>query len=162
MGNKEFSKGDNVIITKAKDRKYEGRIGTIADISGEEYGVKMKDPSNGELLVLWVNIENIEPYHEKSDYEKRFCDLVDEIRDTFIKKNRDYGNSFSDSIKKFGLNVAVARIHDKYMRVENMAIGKKMNINESMRDNLLDISVYCLLTVLEIDSEDVQTSDFDV
>lgn len=82
---------------------------------------------------------------------QRFENIAFQMLNTYKKKNADYGNSFSETIQEFGFIPAVARINDKLQRVKNMVKGKQMNIDESMRDNLLDIANYCILTIMEID-----------
>lgn len=89
-----------------------------------------------------------------SDYEKEYVKIIDEMRETFLKKNRDYGSSFADTVRKFGYKPAVARLHDKYMRLENMALGRQMNIKESFEDTLLDLASYCILTLIEVRKEE--------
>ena len=77
-----------------------------------------------------------------------------EMLATYKKKNADYGNSFSETIQEFGFIPAVARINDKLKRVKNMVKGNDMNIkDESMRDNLMDIANYCVLTIMELDNQ---------
>lgn len=83
---------------------------------------------------------------------ERFDLVLEEMLTTYENKNSDYGNSFSDTIKEFGYIPAVARINDKLNRIKNMVKGKDMNIKESMRDNLLDIATYCVMTIVEIDN----------
>lgn len=70
----------------------------------------------------------------------------------YEKKNADYGNSFSEMIEEFGFVPAIARINDKLKRVKNMVKGQRMNVGESLRDNLLDIAVYSVLTIIELDN----------
>lgn len=78
--------------------------------------------------------------------------VIAEMLDTYKKKNADYGNSFAETIQEFGYTPAVARINDKLKRVKNMMKGNEMNVNESMRDNLMDIAVYSVLTIIELDN----------
>lgn len=81
-----------------------------------------------------------------------FSGILCEMRETYEKKNADYGNSFSETIDEFGFIPAVARINNKVKRMKNIVKGQKMNIeNESLRDALLDTSVYCVLTIMELD-----------
>ena len=89
---------------------------------------------------------------ESSNVDK-FSEILCEMRETYEKKNSDYGNSFGDTIREFGFIPAVARINDKLNRIKKMVKGEKMNIDEGMRDNLLDIANYCILTVMEIDNQ---------
>lgn len=80
--------------------------------------------------------------------------FIAEMLDTYKKKNADYGNSFAETIQEFGYIPAVARINDKLKRVKNMVKGNEMNVNESMRDNLMDIAVYSVLTIIELDNQE--------
>lgn len=80
-----------------------------------------------------------------------FKGITREMLETYERKNADYGNSFSETIREFGYIPAVARINDKLQRIKKMVKGENMNINENMRDNLLDIANYCILTIMEID-----------
>jgi hypothetical protein len=80
--------------------------------------------------------------------------VIAEMLDTYKKKNADYGNSFAETIQEFGYIPAVARINDKLKRVKNMVKGNEMNVNESMRDNLVDIANYCVLTIIELDNQE--------
>ena len=81
--------------------------------------------------------------------------VIAEMLDTYKKKNADYGNSFAETIQEFGYIPAVARINDKLKRVKKMVKGEDMYINdESMRDNLMDIAVYSVLTIIELDNQE--------
>ena len=80
--------------------------------------------------------------------------LLQEIHDTYVKKNSDYGDSFNSTIKEWGYIPAIARIEDKVRRIANIVKGNKMNYNEeSLRDNLLDIANYCIMTIMSLDEE---------
>ena len=94
-------------------------------------------------------------YEEIMESENsKFGKVLSEMFDTYKKKNADYGNSFSETIQEFGYIPAVARINDKLKRVKNMVKGNEMNIkNESLRDNLMDIAVYSVLTIVELDNQ---------
>ena len=91
---------------------------------------------------------------KKKKMETTFEKITAEMLETYKKKNADYGNSFSETIQEFGFIPAVARINDKLKRVKNMVKGNDMNIkDESMRDNLMDIANYCVLTIMELDNQ---------
>lgn len=78
-----------------------------------------------------------------------------EMLNMYQRKNADYGNSFAETIREFGFIPAVARINDKLKRVKNIVKGREMNIikDESLRDNLMDIAVYSVLTIMELDNQ---------
>ena len=85
--------------------------------------------------------------------ETTYEDIINELYGTYKKKNSDYGNSFAETIEEFGFAPAIAKINDKVKRMKNLVKGKKMNIDESLRDNLMDVANYCIMSVVELDNE---------
>lgn len=83
----------------------------------------------------------------------QFSDILKEMQELYLKKNHDYGNSFSETIQEFGFTPAIARINDKLKRVKQMVGREPMQVKESMRDNLIDIANYCILTIIELDNQ---------
>ena len=79
--------------------------------------------------------------------------MLDKLHKTYAKKNSDYGDSFTDTMNKFDIEVGIARICDKYKRLENMALGKHMNVNESMKDCLLDMANYAIMLSMYLDEK---------
>lgn len=80
--------------------------------------------------------------------------LLQQIHDTYVKKNHDYGDSFSHSFKKYGLVAAMVRMEDKWNRLDNMALGAEQKVaDETIRDTLLDLAGYCVMTTMELDRE---------
>ena len=80
--------------------------------------------------------------------------LLQQIHDTYIKKNHDYGDSFSRSYKKYGLVAAMVRMEDKWNRLDNMASGAEQKVaDETIRDTLLDLAGYCIMTTMELDKQ---------
>lgn len=79
--------------------------------------------------------------------------ILDKLHKTYAKKNSDYGDSFTDTMNKFGIEVGIARICDKYKRLENMALGKHINVNESMKDCLLDMANYAIMLSMYLDEK---------
>lgn len=85
---------------------------------------------------------------------QRFGRIQVELCDTFKSKNADYGNSFSQLYQEFGDNgiiTAAVQISHKYHRFMNLIKGSPAKVNESLRDTLLDLANYCILTVMELD-----------
>ena len=69
-----------------------------------------------------------------------------------MRKNHDYGDSFSRSFGKYGVTAALVRMEDKWNRLENLAGGGKQRVlDEGLRDTCLDLANYCLMTVMELD-----------
>lgn len=85
---------------------------------------------------------------------------IDDIRklgldnlDVFESKNKEYGNAFQESVKKYGLIAALTRMNDKFNRIETLMLSEDEPSHESLKDSLLDLSNYCLLTAYEVDND---------
>lgn len=85
---------------------------------------------------------------------------IDDIRklgmdnlDVFESKNKEYGNAFQNSVKKYGLIAALTRMNDKFNRIETLMLSEDKPSHESLKDSLLDLSNYCLLTAHEVDND---------
>jgi hypothetical protein len=89
---------------------------------------------------------------DQYEKHKKICDTLNE---TYIQKNKAYGNSFTDTFEKLGLISAVTRITDKYNRLVNLAINSNVDTgDESIKDTLLDMANYCIMTYMELDKEE--------
>lgn len=82
------------------------------------------------------------------------------LNDMYKAKNGDYGDSFRDTYRKFGIVSALTRISDKYNRIVNLynKTGTQVK-DESMRDTLYDLANYCLMTIMEIDDASAEMMD---
>ena len=83
---------------------------------------------------------------------EHFKKIATELGELYEKKNKAYGNSFSDTYKKLGIISAVTRISDKYNRLCNLATNSDIdNLGESLEDTLRDMASYCIMTVMELE-----------
>lgn len=105
---------------------------------------------------------NMSPFMSPFDYsgpkftddELRFRNITEKMRETFLKKNHDYGNSFHETWDEFGdkgIITALAQISHKYHRLMNIGLGTKPLVDESIDDTLLDMANYCILTIMELE-----------
>lgn len=84
-------------------------------------------------------------------YHERLCK---ELNDLYAKKNRDYGNSFHDTYLEEGLAMSRIRLSDKLARFKKLShkCDYEGDVeNESIRDTLIDLANYALMTVMELD-----------
>ena len=80
--------------------------------------------------------------------------LLNEISKTYHEKNTKYGNSFGDTFDKVGIISAYTRLSDKFNRFEYMVMNKDNGTDdERLRDTLLDMANYCLMTVMELEKD---------
>lgn len=82
--------------------------------------------------------------NEKVLKHKEICDGLNEL---YARKNHDYGDSFHTTFVEEGL--AMARI-----RLSCNDRDKQQVTDESIRDTLLDLANYAIMTVLEMDAPD--------
>lgn len=70
----------------------------------------------------------------------------------YERKNHDYGDSFHATFMEEGLAMARIRLGDKFSRFKTLSRqGDQMVNDESIRDTLLDLANYAIMTVLEMD-----------
>lgn len=77
----------------------------------------------------------------------KFEDILKELNEIYEKKNADYGNSFENSLNKFGVLPTVIRLNEKVNRLKSLCIGKQQVKDESIEDTLKDIANYAIITV---------------
>lgn len=84
---------------------------------------------------------------------QQFIDITTNMAKIYAAKNHDYGNSFDQSLDKFGLIASVVRMGDKMNRLETLVIKKAQVKDESIKDTLLDLANYAIMTVMWLDGE---------
>ena len=97
--------------------------------------------------------EMIEKTLEDVSNEKGYDAVLKEMKDTYERKNSDYGNSFEKTLNEFGLTPGIAQIYHKFERVKQLVKSPDAKVNESMRDSLLDMCNYIAMTVAWMDKE---------
>ena len=92
-------------------------------------------------------------------YEQKYMDVINKLKETFLKKNHDYGSSVKKNYDKFeaygkneGLKYIFGRIAEKHDRLENLIYGAHTNqvTDESIEDTLLDMANYAILAAVSI------------
>lgn len=98
-------------------------------------------------------------YSEKEHQMKvnAFEDVAIQLRNIYDAKNRDYGDSFSQSFKEEGMAMVRIRLGDKLNRLKNLTRGAEQQVkDESVRDTLLDLANYAIMTIMELDKESTE------
>lgn len=87
----------------------------------------------------------------KIEKHKKICE---ELTALYAKKNHDYGDSFHISFCEEGMAMPRIRLGDKFNRFKTLSRGQKQKINdESIRDTLIDLANYAIMTVMEMENE---------
>lgn len=74
-------------------------------------------------------------------YEKFIRDMLL----VYLQKNRDYGDSFVDSMKIYGKLAGQVRILDKVNRINSLLTKNNPLVNESIKDTVLDLFNYLVM-----------------
>lgn len=86
----------------------------------------------------------------------KFEAVTNEMACLYNEKNKNYGNSFSKQFEEYGLTSTCIRLDDKINRLKSL---NKMDSNgtkdESVRDTLIDLANYAVLTIMELDKRDL-------
>lgn len=78
--------------------------------------------------------------------------ICTEMNALYARKNRDYGDSFHISFEEEGMAMARIRLGDKLNRFKTLTkAGDQLVQDESIRDTLIDLANYAIMTVMEID-----------
>lgn len=82
----------------------------------------------------------------------KITNILDKLYKVFQLKNAAYGNSFMNSLKKFGLIAAIVRISDKIERINTLINNPTLDTNnESLQDSYEDLINYCIMTLVYLD-----------
>lgn len=138
----------------------EGRIvakeGDIIVTDGNSFynittGKDYKNITFDEAVGSLVSITD-DPVSTITSDADRFKAITTQMCDTFRRKNHDYGNSFEQSLNEEGLSAMRIRGGDKWLRFKNLSKSTNPLVeDESIRDTLLDLSNYCIMTVMWMD-----------
>lgn len=81
--------------------------------------------------------------------------LCKTLNEVYAKKNHDYGDSFHATYLEEGMAMPRIRLSDKLNRLKSLTRkADEAQVNdESIRDTLMDLANYALMTVLELDEE---------
>lgn len=78
-------------------------------------------------------------------------DLLASLHELYVAKNQDYGDSFHINFTEFGIMSALIRMNDKWNRIKSLSKQPALVADESLRDTLIALANYSLMTVMELD-----------
>ena len=102
--------------------------------------------SNGETLNL-----NRHKEQNMNEFETKITNITTDLADTLIAKNHDYGDAFHESVKEFGNVAMIISLNNKINRLKTLAKSDNEVKDESIRDTLLDLAGYAILSINELD-----------
>lgn len=90
------------------------------------------------------------------DNVTRFKYIQSQNANLYERKNADYGDSFAEGLKEYGITMAIIRLEDKLRRIKQLAKNPAKVGGESMVDTLKDLSNYAIMTIIEIEKGEPQ------
>ena len=151
----------------------QGRVGyrtSESKAAANERGLFKPQPvefeDNGIKVRLSANDEETEGTEQAESAERKamtaksaqtntiFNEILENIRYTHDKKNDDYKDSYSDTMKRFGTKSGLVRIYDKFNRIENILDSEGKANFESAEDNLQDLATYAIMMLAYIKKGD--------
>lgn len=95
---------------------------------------------------------------DKLQIHKNWCNKMHEL---YVKKNADYGDSFSQLRKRYP-NFVCMRLFDKLNRLDTIIDpNHKIQVSdEKIEDTLLDIANYCIMELTERENEKYNDETF--
>ena len=81
--------------------------------------------------------------------------ITTELNELYERKNKDYGDSFHISFIEEGMAMSRIRLGDKLNRFKELTKYNSQKVkDESIRDTLIDLANYAIMTIMEIDRKD--------
>lgn len=75
--------------------------------------------------------------------------ICSKLNDIYIRKNKDYGDSFA-IVRKNIPNSVLVRLWDKLLRLNNLMQNNDNHlVDESIEDTLMDMANYCIMELVE-------------
>lgn len=86
---------------------------------------------------------------------QKHMEIATELNQLYERKNRDYGDSFHISFLEEGMAMARIRLGDKLNRFKTLTKSDQQEVkDESIRDTLIDLANYAIMTVMELDRKE--------
>ena len=83
-------------------------------------------------------------------------ELLNKLADLYQTKNADYGDSVSETYRKYGMTSFLVRMEDKLNRVRTLVNQEAKVQDEKIEDTLLDLANCEILAVIELKSKEEQ------
>lgn len=82
---------------------------------------------------------------------ERFKQLTGEMSALYVRKNKDYGDSFTEMYREWGPMYPMSRMQEKLRRATQiLRSGEAQVTEEKVTDTLLDLANYALMTIMEL------------
>ena len=82
----------------------------------------------------------------------QFIKITEEMAALYEKKNKDYGDAFSNEVKLSGWGYVTGLLGNKVGRIRNLLLHTEQHpeVQESVEDTLIDLANYAVMTLMEV------------
>ena len=107
------------------------------------------------MIKMGKNVSLIDGHIEEQTNAQKHMKIVTEMNELYKRKNKDYGDSFHISFVEEGMAMARIRLSDKLNRFKTLTKNNQQEVkDESIRDTLIDLANYAIMTIMELDRKD--------
>ena len=92
------------------------------------------------------------------DKVKKHQEICNELNILYEQKNKDYDDSFGKSYETYGMAMPCIRLEDKLNRLRALTLkGNQQQVkDESVIDTLKDMANYAIMTIIEMELQEVK------
>lgn len=81
---------------------------------------------------------------------EEFKKIVNQMADTYEKKNKNYGDSFGKLYNELGSTAGLVPLYNKIHRATSLTKDNVENHFESLEDTFIDLACYAIMNVIEL------------
>lgn len=99
----------------------------------------------------------------KPEWLEQYDQYLNHMRDVYVAKNHDYGDSFTKMFKEEGFALSRIKLGDKMERFKTLTRsenGDQLVNDESIEDTLIDMANYAIMSAIAINNEKMSKDDF--
>lgn len=110
-----------------------------------------------------IGMKKTEPEVYVVNTGESYAGVIQELSETYVKKNADYGNSFEKTLDKRGLIPAIVRMEEKMERMEKLWETEETLVDsESIIDSAMDLANYAIMTAMWLKKKEVKTNNVEI
>lgn len=114
----------------------------------------------GNAMTKGFEIGMNEPEVYIVDTGAYYAGVIQELSETYVKKNTDYGNSFEKTLDKRGLIPAIVRMEEKMERMEKLWETEETLVDdEDIIDSAMDLANYAIMTAMWLKKKQIKTDN---
>lgn len=87
------------------------------------------------------------------DKIKKHDEICKSLNELYIRKNKDYGDSFGKGFNEYGAVMPAIRLEDKLNRYKSLIKQDALVKDESIIDTLMDLANYSIMTIIELENK---------